>query len=80
MDVWELNKGAGIALADVLCDLGEGMIILAEGFHDWRRRDVPLLNYTMAFSLRLRKIMEKLSQVSQVVKNYSLRRLGCLLR
>jgi hypothetical protein len=40
---------------------------------------VPLLNYTLAFALQLRKSMENLSQGSRVVGDYSLRRLGWLL-
>jgi hypothetical protein len=48
----------------------------AEGFHDWGRRAVSLLNYTSAFALQLRKITKNLSQGSRVVGDYSLRRLG----
>jgi hypothetical protein len=36
------------------------------------------LNYTLAFALQLRKSTENLSQVSRVVGDYSLRRLGWL--
>jgi hypothetical protein len=71
-------RSVGIALADGLCDLG-GEITLAEGLHDWGRRAVSLLNYTLEFALQLRKSTEKLSQGSRVVGDYSLRRLGRLL-
>jgi hypothetical protein len=50
-----------IALADGLCDL-RGEITSAEGLRDWGRRAVPLLNYTLAFALQLRKSTENLSQ------------------
>jgi hypothetical protein len=30
-------------------------ITLAEGLHDWGRQAIPLLNYTLAFALQLRK-------------------------
>jgi hypothetical protein len=53
-----------------------GEITSAEGLHDWGRRAVPLLNYTLAFALQLRKRTENLSQCSRVVGDYSLRRLG----
>jgi hypothetical protein len=55
-----------------------GEITSAEGLHDWGRRAVPLLNYTLAFSLQLRKSTENLSQGSRVVGDYSSRRLSCL--
>jgi hypothetical protein len=35
-----------------------GEIFSAEGLHDWGRRAVPLLNYTLAFALQLRKSTE----------------------
>jgi hypothetical protein len=35
---------------------------LAEGLHDWGMRAVPLLSYTLTFSLQLRKSKENLSQ------------------
>jgi hypothetical protein len=54
-----------------------GEITSAEGLHDWGRRAVFLLNYTLALALQLRKSMEN-SQWSRVVGDYSLRRLGCL--
>jgi hypothetical protein len=41
-----------------------GGIILAEGLHDWGMRAVPLLSYTLAFSLQLRKSTQNLSQGS----------------
>jgi hypothetical protein len=49
---------------------------LAESVHDWGRRVVPLLNYTVAFALQLRKSTEIISQGSRVVRDYSLRRHG----
>jgi hypothetical protein len=42
-------RRVGIALADGFCELGK--TILAEGLHDWGRRAVPLLNYTLVFVL-----------------------------
>jgi hypothetical protein len=55
-----------IALADGLCDLGGwgvgGGITSSEDLRDWGRRTVPLLNYTVAFALQLRKNTENLSQ------------------
>jgi hypothetical protein len=72
------SLGVGIALADGHWDLGGGGITSAEGLHDWGRRAVPLFNYTLAFALQLRKIMEYLSQCCRVVGDYSLRRLGRL--
>jgi hypothetical protein len=71
-------RSVGIALADGLCDLEGGGIILAEGLHEWGWRVVPLLNYTLAFALQLRKSTENLSQGSREVGDYSLRRLGRL--
>jgi hypothetical protein len=59
---------------------GVGGITSAEGHHDCGRRAVPLLNYTLAFALQLRKSTENLSQGSRVVGDYSLRRLGRLFR
>jgi hypothetical protein len=58
-------RGVVIALADGLCDLREE-IASAEGLRDWGRRAVPLLNYTLAFALQLRKITENLSQGAHV--------------
>jgi hypothetical protein len=57
-----------------------GEITSAEGLHDWRRRAVPLLNYTLTFALQLTKSMENLSHDSRVVRHYSLRRLGLFLK
>jgi hypothetical protein len=59
--------------------LGGGGNTSAEGLHDWGRRVVPLLNYTLAFALQLRESTENLCQCSRVVGDYSLRRLGRLL-
>jgi hypothetical protein len=42
-------RRVGIALADILCDWGEGGI-LAECLHALSRRAVSLLNYTLAFA------------------------------
>jgi hypothetical protein len=44
------------------------------------RRAASLLNYTLASALKLSKIAENLSQVSRIVRHYSLRRLGLLFR
>jgi hypothetical protein len=60
--------------------LGKGEITVAEGLHVWGRQAMPLLNFTLAFTLQLRKRMENLSWVIQVVKDCLLRQLGCLLR
>jgi hypothetical protein len=48
---------------------------LAEDLHDWGRQAMLFLNFTLAFALQLRKSKENLSQGSQVVGDYSLRRL-----
>jgi hypothetical protein len=40
---------------------------LAEGLHDWERRAVHLLNYTLEFTLQRRKCAEDLSQVRRIV-------------
>jgi hypothetical protein len=40
-------RRVGIALADGFCELGKTM--LAEGLHDWGRRAVPLLNFSLVF-------------------------------
>jgi hypothetical protein len=55
-----------------------GEITSAEGVYDWGRRAVPLLNYTLAFPLQLRKSTENLNQGSRVVGDYALRWLGWL--
>jgi hypothetical protein len=47
-----------------------GEITLAEGFHDWGRLTVPLLDYTLAFALQLRKSTENLSQGRVVVGRF----------
>jgi hypothetical protein len=75
-------RSVGIVLAEDHCDFGDGGggITLVEGLHEWGMRAVPLLNYTLAFALHLRKSMKNLSRGSRVFRNYSLRRLGCLLR
>jgi hypothetical protein len=38
---------------------------VAEGLHDWWRQAMPLLNYTLAYALQLRKSTENLSQGSR---------------
>jgi hypothetical protein len=48
-----------------------GEITSAEGLHDWGRRAVPLLNYTLAFALQLRKNTENLIQGSLAVADYA---------
>jgi hypothetical protein len=72
-------RSVGITLADGLCNLGGGGVTSAKGIHDWGRRAVPLLNYTLVSALQLRKSTENLSQGSRVDGDYSLRRLGRLL-
>jgi hypothetical protein len=47
---------------------GGGEISLAEDLHDWGRRAVPVLDYTLAFSLQLRKNTGNLTQGSRVAK------------
>jgi hypothetical protein len=70
-------RNVGITLADGLCGFGGvGEIISIEGLHDWERRAVPLLNYSLAFALQLRKSTENLSQCHRVFGDYSLRRHG----
>jgi hypothetical protein len=64
-----------IALADGLCELGEG-ITSTEGLHDWGRRAVPLFNYTLVFTSQLKKSTENLSQGSREVEDDSLCQLG----
>jgi hypothetical protein len=81
MAFWELNPevlGSLWLMASATC--GGGGITLDKGLHDCERRSVPLLNYTLAFSIQLRKSRENLSQGSLVVADYSLRRLGRLFR
>jgi hypothetical protein len=58
------SRRVGIVLADGLCDLGGGGIIVAEGLHDGGWRAVPLFNYTLEFVLQLKKSTENLSQGS----------------
>jgi hypothetical protein len=72
-------RSVGTALADGLCELrGGGGITMAEGLHEWGRRTVSL-KYILTFALQLRKSTKNLSPGSRAVRNYSLRRLGCLL-
>jgi hypothetical protein len=54
MDVWELNP-EGLGSLWLRTSATWGGIILAYGLHDWGRRAVPLLNYTLEFALQLRK-------------------------
>jgi hypothetical protein len=68
------DRSVGIALANGHCylvgDGGGGGITLTEGLHDWERRAVALLNYTLAFALQRRKSMENLSQGSRVAPTW----------
>jgi hypothetical protein len=57
-----------------------GGINLAEDLHDWGRRAVPLLNYTLAFAFQLRKSTENLRHGSRVVGDCSLRQIGRFFR
>jgi hypothetical protein len=41
---------------------------LADGSHGLIRQVMPVLNYTLAFALQLRKSKENLNQVSRAVK------------
>jgi hypothetical protein len=72
MAFWELNSEV-LRLLWLMVSLTWGEITLAEGLHDWGRPTVPLLNYTLAFALQLRKSTENLSQNNRVVGDYSLR-------
>jgi hypothetical protein len=49
----------------IMASLTWGEINLAEGLHDWGRLAVPLLIYTLTFTLQPRKSMENLSQVAE---------------
>jgi hypothetical protein len=60
------RRSVVIALADGLCDLG-GKSLQLKASVIWGRRAVPLLNYTLAFALELRKSTENLSQGRPVV-------------
>jgi hypothetical protein len=71
-------RSVWIAIADGLCDLGE--IRFGRTPPSLGKAGVPLLNYTLAFALQLRKSTENLSQGSRVVGDYSLRRVGRLFR
>jgi hypothetical protein len=65
-------RRVGIPLADGLCDLeGGGENHSGEDLHDWVRRAVPVLNYTLLFALQLKKNTENLSQGSRIVRNHS---------
>jgi hypothetical protein len=59
---------------------GGGVGTLAEGHRDWEERAVPLLNYTLAFALQLRKITENLSQFYRMVLDNNRCRLRRLFR
>jgi hypothetical protein len=59
--------------------LGGRGVILVEGHHDWGGRAVPLLNYTLAFALQLRKSTENLRLGSRAVRHHSCR-ISCLFR
>jgi hypothetical protein len=79
MALWELNPEILGSLWLMASATSERML-LAEGLHDWRRRAVPLLIYTLKVALQLRKSTENLSQDRRLVGDYSLRRLGRLVR
>jgi hypothetical protein len=53
----------------------ERKVVLVYDLHDWKRRVAPLLNYTLAFALQLRKSGWNLSQNNREDCDYSLRRL-----
>jgi hypothetical protein len=81
MALWELNTevlGSLWLMTSATWGGGGEGITSADCLHDWGRRAVPLWNYTVAFTLQLRKITENLSQGSRVVGDYSLYRLGRL--
>jgi hypothetical protein len=78
MALWGLNPEVLWSLW-LMASATWGKITSAEGLNDWGKRAVPLLNYTLAFTLQLRKSTENLSQGSRVVGDYSLCRLGWLL-
>jgi hypothetical protein len=54
MAFWELNPEV-LGSLWVMASATWGEITLAEGLHDWGRRAVPPLNYTLAFGLQLSK-------------------------
>jgi hypothetical protein len=66
MDVWELSPEVLGSLWLMASATWGGGIVLAEGLHDWGRRAAPLLKYTMAFALQLRKSTEKLRVAEQL--------------
>jgi hypothetical protein len=68
VDVWELNpEGVVIVLADSLCDLSGGESFWLRASMIGEDRLYPLLNYTLEFTLQLRKTSDR------VVRKYSLR-------
>jgi hypothetical protein len=66
MALWELNLEV-LGSLWLMAFATWGKITSAEGLHDWGRRAVSLLNYTLAFATQLRKSTENLSQGSRVV-------------
>jgi hypothetical protein len=63
MAFWELNPEVlGLLWLMASATFGWRGITLAEGLNDLGRRTVPLLNYTLAFALQLRKSTENLIQ------------------
>lgn len=58
MYVWDLNPESLDCFASWPLRLGGGVITLAEGSHSWGRLALPLLNYTLASALQLRKNRE----------------------
>jgi hypothetical protein len=77
MALWGLNPDVLGSLC-LMASATWGGMTSAEGLHDWGGQAVPISIITLTFALQLRKRTENLSQGSQVVGDYSLRRLGCL--
>jgi hypothetical protein len=75
MALWGLNPEVLWSLW-LMASATWGEITSAEVLHDWGRRAVPLLNYTLAFSLQLRRSTENLSHGTRVFGDYTLRRFG----
>jgi hypothetical protein len=51
-----------------LYDMVQGRITLVECLHEWKKLAMPLLNYTLAFTLQLSKITGNLRQGSRLAK------------
>jgi hypothetical protein len=71
-------RNVGNALVDDPCIFGGWEITLPEGLHDCRKRVMNLLNYSLAFSLQLKKHGKP--QDRQLVRHYTSRRIVSLLR